>query len=110
MKLISLLLLVLVSLANGCGSPHKDIIDGIEKLGGYAELDGSGNVITVRLGGPKVADADLVPLKELTRLQILHFDNTKITDAGLVNLKGMSSLKELTFMRTQITDAGLVHL
>ena len=82
----------------------------------------------------KVANEDLAPLKELTRLANLnlrgleigddalpfiagqktlvrlHLEKTKITDKGLEQLKGLENLEYLNLYGTEITDAGLAHL
>ncbi len=90
--------------------------------------------ISLGLSGKRITDAELAPLKRLTRLSSLSISHTSITPAGLVHLKEIENLtdlglhgpaitdewlegiKELTKLErlslryTQITDAGLMHL
>jgi hypothetical protein len=58
----------------------------------------------------RVADADLIWLIGLSKLQGLDLSGTQITDEGLVHLKGLTELETLELTFTQVTDAGLVHL
>jgi hypothetical protein len=58
----------------------------------------------------QVANADLVHLKGLSKLEKLFLTDTQVTDAGLVHLTGLSNLRELRLWDTQVADAGLVHL
>jgi Leucine-rich repeat (LRR) protein len=58
----------------------------------------------------RVADADLIWLMGLSKLQGLDLSTTQITDEGLVHLKGLTELQTLELANTQVTDAGLVHL
>ena len=66
---------------------------------------------TLSLCSSRVGDADLLPLRELTRLRWVSLSSTNISDAGLAHLKGMTALQtlELDSCR-QITDSGLAHL
>jgi hypothetical protein len=59
---------------------------------------------------PHVTDAELVHLRELTRVRKLNLCGSEITDAGLTNLKGLKNLQYLWLDGTQVTDAGLEHL
>src|SRR4029077_19480983 len=82
----------------------------------------------------KIANEQLAPLKDLTRLAHLnlrgleigddalpyiasqktlvrlHLEKTKITDKGLEHLKGLENLEYLNLYGTEITDVGLTHL
>jgi len=85
----------------------------INKLGGRINVDEKSSdksVVLVDLNGPKVTDATLMHLKELTKLRMLGLSRTKITDAGLVHLKGLTKLEALGLRYNNVTDAGLVHL
>ena len=62
------------------------------------------------LGGTAITDTGLVHLKELTNLQTLNLYNTQITDAGLVHLKELTKLRALGFTDTKVTDAGVAEL
>ena len=80
----------------------------LRKLHGDEHL---GDVVVVALRGPRITDAEMVHLKDLTKLEWLEFRAaTQITDAGLVHLKGLTNLKVLWLDGSPITDAGLVHL
>lgn len=58
----------------------------------------------------KVADEQLAPLKELTRLSNLNLRGTEITDAGLANISNQKTLVRLHLEKTKITDKGLEQL
>ncbi len=62
------------------------------------------------LGGTPATDADVVHLKGLINLKVLHLEDTQVSDAGLEHLQQLTSLSELSLGGTRITDAGLVHL
>ncbi len=79
----------------------------LRKLHGDEHL---GNAVIVDLNGRPVADAGMVNLKGLTKLEWLGLGGTQITVAGLVNLKGLTKLRTLNLVGPQVTDAGLVHL
>jgi len=69
-------------------------------LGALAPSDITG----LRLTGKAIADAGLVHLRGLTRLEELDLADTRITDAGLVHLRHLTGLKELWLRRTKVTD------
>ena len=85
-----------------------------------AEIENSGGEVIadkehpgqmwVLLQRSKVADADLVHLKDLRQVRLLDLGSTNVTDEGLANLEGLTSLHSLDLNGTQVTDAGLVHL
>ncbi|NQU24115.1 MAG: hypothetical protein HQ567_22765 [Candidatus Nealsonbacteria bacterium] len=80
----------------------------LRKLHGEEHL---GNARSVNFVGPKITDAGLVQLENLTDLEALNLWSTQITDAGLVHLKGMAKLERLILGQgTQITDVGLEYL
>src|SRR5262249_16382505 len=60
--------------------------------------------------GPRITDAGLAHLKDLTDLESLDLMGQDITDAGLEHVKGMKNLRELNLSGPGITDAGLEHL
>jgi len=69
------------------------------------------DAITVVLGGGAISDAELAPIGQLTRLELLKLRGaTAVTDAGLENLTGMTLLQNLNLMGTPVTDAGLMYL
>lgn len=55
----------------------------------------------------KVADADMVHLRNLTAIRDLSLWGTGVTDSGLENLKGLTALENLCLRQTAITDVGL---
>jgi hypothetical protein len=57
-----------------------------------------------------VADADLLYLRDLDRLEILNLNNAPIGDAGLAHIMGLSRLRELSLDGTGVTDKGLAYL
>jgi hypothetical protein len=95
-------------------SPDKEkAIALVKKLGGSVEVDEKVKempVVAVHLSDTKVADADLEPLKSLTKLHRLYLQNTAITDEGLAHLKGLTELHTLSLNHTKVTDAGLDNL
>jgi len=58
----------------------------------------------------RVADADLVWLKQLAKLERLNLSGTEVTDDGLEHLRELVQLKTLDLSYTQITDAGVAEL
>jgi Leucine-rich repeat (LRR) protein len=66
--------------------------------------------LTKSLVKSKITDAELVYLKDLTKLQCLDLRGTSVTDAELEYLKGLTSLQTLNLSDTKVTDAGLEHL
>jgi len=82
----------------------------LEKLGVKIRKDDEGNIVSLNFNSTKIADADLVHLKGLAKLQNLTLSYTKITDAGLVHLRGLANLEVLTLLETQVTDAGVADL
>ncbi len=66
---------------------------------------------TVDLSGLKVRDADIEPLKSLTRLEELRLEDSYLTDAGLLHLQAFKALRDLDLHKSQyITDKGLESL
>jgi Leucine-rich repeat (LRR) protein len=120
MRLLCCLLLVWSVLLSGCGESKRersqseeDAVEAIRKLGGEAWSPGhriGEPIFSVKMGGTKVTDAELVYLKEMKSLQLLNLYDTKVTDAGLAHLKGLKSLQYLFLANTDVTDAGLMHL
>ena len=67
--------------------------------------------ISVGLGGPKVTNAGLEQLGELSQVTNLWINESNVTDAGLKSLKRLNGLRKLNLYRADnITDAGLEHL
>jgi len=64
----------------------------------------------LNLRGTEVTDAGLAALKDLKGLVKLHLEKTKVTDAGLEQLKGLENLEYLNLYGTAVTDAGLKQL
>jgi Leucine Rich repeat len=81
----------------------------IEELAGQVEIK-EGEVIGVRLQGPKVTAAALQHLRHLMDLQSLELKQCAVTDDGLAHLRGLASLKQLCLTGTPVGDAGLAHL
>jgi Leucine Rich Repeat (LRR) protein len=61
-------------------------------------------------GGPKVTDAGLENVKDLSGLQELRFGGTKITSAGLKYVSGLNELETLDLFATEVSDEGLDSL
>ena len=76
----------------------------------WVEAGNFQDVTAVSLGGPKVSDADLAHLTELTSLQTLYLYKTEVSDAGLAHLKSLTKLKYLNLAHTRVTDAGVEAL
>ena len=121
MKTLAMLLGLLVVTSNAVGEnkvversdAEKKAIAAIKKLGGKVTLDEKKPgkpVISVDLNYTKVADAGLVHLQGLTKLQTLRLIASNVPDAGLVDLKDLTELQVLWLYKTKITDTGLVHL
>lgn len=49
-------------------------------------------------------------LKTLTKLHVLHLNDTQITDAALLHIGKLTNLEELNLADTYITDSGLHYL
>jgi hypothetical protein len=62
------------------------------------------------LGGPKITDAGLAQLREMTGLTTLGLYHARITDAGLVHPERLTGLETLDLSGTQVTDKGLACL
>ncbi|MBN2476275.1 MAG: hypothetical protein JXB62_16805 [Pirellulales bacterium] len=60
--------------------------------------------------GPRVTDAGVACLKDLTELECLRLRDVAITDDGLAYLENMHRLSYLDLTGANITDAGLAHL
>ena len=75
----------------------------LEEFGAKIERDDNGEVVIVDLDKTQIADAGLVYLRELTKLEQLILGYTQITDAGLVHLKGLTDLQTLFLSGTQVT-------
>jgi len=86
-----------------------DAVAALEKLATILRND-KGEVVILSLELTKVTDADLVHLKEHTKLTHLVLGFTAITDAGLTHLKGLTNLKVLYVTNTKVTDAGIAEL
>ena len=101
-----LLGLLLVMGMVGCGDPVAEL----RSFGAKVTKDEQGKVIKVSLYGTQVTDADIVHVKDMTKLQTLDVGQTPTTDAGLVYLKGLTNLYSLNLRYTQVTDAGIAEL
>ena len=62
------------------------------------------------LGHPKVTDAQIKQLKNLTNLAMIDLFGAKITDEGLSEIKDLKGLTYLNLGDTQVTDRGLKEL
>ena len=82
----------------------------IEKIGGWCEVDRTGQVRTVCLTGPKFTDVIMEHLDGLTSLERLYLVKTQVGDNGLVHLKGLTALERFYVSGKQVTDAGLEYL
>lgn len=66
-------------------------------------------VAAVNFQRTPIADADLLLLHKLTKLDTLWLSETQITDAGLEHLGGLKQLRFL-YLGSQVTDACLPYL
>jgi hypothetical protein len=105
-----------VDMGGGGGPPAPEIWDeeDVKKRGGGVQFDPANPddevVIAISFRGGRVADADLVHMKDFPRLRRLDLTETAITDAGLLQLQACMGLRELTLTGTQVTDAGVQQL
>lgn len=60
--------------------------------------------------GPRVTDADIRPLRDLTELRRLDLMQTDVTDSSLAWVARMPRLRVIWLMNKQLTDAGVAHL
>jgi hypothetical protein len=65
---------------------------------------------TLNLCGTGVTDAGMKTVGGLLTLQTLHLNETRVGDAGLQELRRLGELKELSLYHTQVTDEGLASL
>ncbi len=86
----------------------------LKDLHSLKELDLSRGTLRWRLYSdappPKLTDAALVPLRNLTRLTSLSLAGNAITDDGLALLSTLTNLESLDLRETQVTDKGIPHL
>jgi serine/threonine protein kinase len=95
------------------GLTEKQAAQAIQALGGRVLRSKKvpGNpVVTVRLSGFLVIDADLQTLGAFKQLKSLYLVHTKVTDTGMRYVSGLSNLSSLTLTGTGVTDAGLKWL
>lgn len=57
-----------------------------------------------------ISDEGLLPLRNLTELELLNLYGNKLTDAGLMHLASLINLEELNLSLLAITDKGLTQL
>lgn len=82
----------------------------LEKLKVHLVRNFQGAVEIAEMTGPGIADADLVHLKGLHRIESLKIEHQGITDAALANLSGLSRLRRLYLNDVKVSDGGLRHL
>jgi hypothetical protein len=73
-------------------------------------ISGFDDIVAVRMDDEQVTDADLAPLRGLSRLRTLELEGARITDAGLKSLGGFKMLEWLDLRDTLVTEAGLANL
>ena len=56
------------------------------------------------------SDEEMVPLRNLSRLEKLALSSSRVTRAGLAHLKGLTNLRRLNLHNTQVGDEGLGFL
>ena len=65
----------------------------------------------LQLHDPRITDAGLVSLKDMTRLKYLALSGTQVSGAGLKSLRAMTGLKTLNLGRTRVDDLSPIgHL
>jgi serine/threonine protein kinase/Leucine-rich repeat (LRR) protein len=67
-------------------------------------------IVSIRLDGLGILDADLAQLKAAPRLVELSLSDTKITDDGLVHLRPLEDLTRLDLSQNNIQGRGLDNL
>ena len=85
----------------------------IQALGGAVRqvaMNDDSLEVDFHLGGQKLTDEGLEPIKVLPKVVEVHLKDTQITDAGLAHLAGIKSLLRLHLEQTKVTDAGLAQL
>jgi len=83
----------------------------IERIGGRAELDASGNIVAIDLRGSWVNDAEMIDIGRLPRLERLDLSHTRISDEGLLRLKTAPGITDLNLFYSEwITDQGLTAI
>lgn len=64
----------------------------------------------IRTKKRQLADADLIHLRALPDLKVLHLAKTQVTDVGLANLRGLTQLEIIDLSDDAVTDASLGNL
>ena len=108
---IAIASLVVLVYAYYTWKPADPRIKKIKEMGGEVVVDGNydvGEVKTVKLGGAKFGDADMVHLADWSKLSSLNLNGTQITDKGLALVPKLTTLGATGYCA--ITDAGLEHL
>lgn len=83
----------------------------VEKIGGKAELDSSGNIVAINLRGSWINDAEIIDLARLPKLRRLDLSHTRISDEGLLQLKTAPAITELNLYYSEwITDQGVTAI
>ena len=77
---------------------------------GAAGRDADGQVVSLRLRGSDVTDAELQQLAEFGKLSELTVQECRVADDGLAALEQVSELKTLELIRVPVNDEGLRHL
>jgi hypothetical protein len=60
--------------------------------------------------GQKAGDAELAPLKSLTKVVELNLGTTKVTDAAMKVVGALTDLRRLDLHQTAVGDAGVAEL
>ena len=67
-------------------------------------LKGTLTALSLGLNKPRLTDADLTFLSDMTQLEELDLNGTAMTDAGLKFLSGLKNLKTLSLKNTAVDD------
>lgn len=68
------------------------------------------NLVMLDLRETKISDASIKPLRQLTKLKIIHLNGCPISDAGLGELAKMKSLTRISIANTNASKAGIEKL
>jgi internalin A len=85
--------------------------DWIARLGGKAERDAKGKVVSVNLRGSWINDAEMSQLADMPDLEKLDLSHTRISDEGMLHLKAAPKIRDLNLYYSEwITDQGMTAI
>jgi Protein of unknown function (DUF1559) len=75
--------------------------------GATIKKDEDGNVVWLKMTGPKVKDETLEKISQISTLEHLILTKTSMTDEGLSHLSELAGLEKLILTQNNITDDGI---